>query len=66
MMMPIDALPDITPIVGYTDDIGVLGIGLVTVAAYVNDEVRTKSRTQLSKWFGEVDDAALEDVDEQL
>lgn len=66
LLMPIDALPDITPIVGYTDDIGVLGIGLVTVAAYVNDEVRTKSRTQLSKWFGEVDDAALEDVDEQL
>ena len=66
LLMPIDALPDITPIVGYTDDLGVLGLGLVTVAAYVNDEVRAKSRQQLAQWFGEVDEAELRDVDEQL
>ena len=67
LIMPFDALPDITPIVGYTDDLGVLGLGLVTVAAYVNDEVRQKSRQQLTQWFGtDVDEADLEEVDKQL
>ena len=66
LLMPIDALPDITPIVGYTDDLGVLGIGLVTVAAYVNAEVRAKSREQLAKWFGDIEDAELKDVDDKL
>ena len=28
---PFDGLPDLTPILGYTDDIGVLSFGLVTI-----------------------------------
>ncbi|MCB0641234.1 MAG: DUF1232 domain-containing protein, partial [Phaeodactylibacter sp.] len=31
-LAPIDAIPDLTPILGYTDDIGVLSFGLVTIA----------------------------------
>lgn len=63
---PIDALPDLTPLVGYTDDLGVLTFGLVTIACYVNDEVKEKSRKQLTKWFGKFDEGELKEVDSQL
>jgi len=63
---PIDALPDLSPIIGYTDDMGVLVFGLVTIAAYVNDDVRIKSRKQLRKWFGKYDLADLKEIDEQI
>ena len=65
-LTPIDAIPDLTPIIGYTDDIGVLTFGLVTIACYVNDEVRTKAREQLIKWCGEIDEAQIEEVNKQL
>lgn len=63
---PIDALPDLTPLVGYTDDLGVLTFGLVTIACYVNDEVKGNARTQLTKWFGEYNEEELAEVDKQL
>ena len=65
-IMPFDALPDLTPIIGYTDDLGVLSFGLVTIAAYVNDEVRIKSRQKLRDWFGEFAVEELSEVDRQL
>ena len=63
---PIDALPDLTPIVGYTDDLGVLSFGLVTIACYVNKEVKEKARGKLKDWFGEYDEAELTAVDDSL
>lgn len=63
---PIDIIPDLTPLIGYTDDIGMLSFGLVTIACYINDEVKGSARTQLSKWFGDYDEDELKDVDEQL
>lgn len=65
-LAPIDALPDLTPIIGYTDDLGILSFGLVTVAAYVNDEVRTRSREKLKSWFGEFDVALLAEIDKKI
>jgi uncharacterized membrane protein YkvA (DUF1232 family) len=50
-LSPIDAIPDLTPLVGYTDDMAVLAGALATVAAYINDEVREKATQQLTKWF---------------
>lgn len=63
---PIDALPDLTPIIGYTDDLGVLSFGLVTIACYINQDVRIKARKKLKQWFGEYDLQELAEVDKQL
>ena len=41
--MPLDAIPDLTPILGYTDDVAVLGVGLATVAVYINKDVREQA-----------------------
>ena len=49
---PVDAIADLLPMVGYTDDIGVLLLALSICAMYVNDEVRQKARQKLGQWFG--------------
>ena len=65
-LAPIDALPDLTPFLGYTDDFGVLSFGLVIIAGYVNSEVKEKARARLKSWFGHVDPEELAEVDNQI
>ena len=65
-LSPIDAVPDLTPVLGYTDDIGVLAFGLVTIAAYVDQEVRQRARGQLHRWFGDYDEEDLAEVDAKI
>ena len=50
---PLDAIVDLTPVVGYADDLGVLALALAAVATYVNDDVREKTRVRMREWFGE-------------
>ena len=49
---PIDAVPDITPVLGYSDDLGVLVSAVLTVAMYVTDDVKQQARAKLQTWFG--------------
>lgn len=65
-LSPIDAIPDLSPIIGYTDDLGWLSFGLVTIASYINKEVRENARQRLTKWFGEYDPKELDAIDEKL
>ena len=48
---PIDAVPDITPVLGYSDDLGVLVSAVLTVAMYVSDEVKQQARDKVRAWF---------------
>lgn len=48
---PIDAIPDITPIIGYADDLGVLAAAIATVGLYITDDVRAKAEAKLNEWF---------------
>lgn len=48
---PIDAMPDITPMIGYVDDLGVLTMALGVVAAHIKDEHVTKAKDTLRQWF---------------
>jgi uncharacterized membrane protein YkvA (DUF1232 family) len=66
LISPIDALPDLTPILGYTDDLGVLSFGLVTIAAYINQDVKNNARKKLQKWFGFYDSEDLAEIDDKL
>ena len=65
-LAPIDMLPDLSPIIGYTDDLGVLSFGLVTVAAHINMDVKEKARGRLTKWFGAFDHKQLAEIDKQF
>lgn len=63
---PIDMIPDLSPFLGFTDDLGILGMGLVAVAAYINDDVRSNARLRLGKWFDSYNDDDLKDIDDKL
>jgi uncharacterized membrane protein YkvA (DUF1232 family) len=66
LIAPIDLIPDLTPFIGYTDDLGVLGIGLVAIASYINDDVKSQAKTKLKDWFGNYDSAEIENIDQKL
>jgi len=63
---PIDSIPDLTPFLGFTDDIGVMMFGLVTIACYIDDEIRKKARITILQYFGTVDLDDLNQVDAKL
>lgn len=65
-IVPVDAIPDPTPVVGVADDLGVLVAALVAVAIFIDDEVKTKARNKLKDWFGEYDEDSLNDIDEKI
>ncbi len=50
---PIDAIPDIIPVVGYADDLGVIAAALAAVAIYITDDIKAKAKQKLKEWFGE-------------
>lgn len=49
----VDAIPDITPVVGYADDLGVLVMAIAAVSTYINQNVKDKTQQKLADWFGE-------------
>lgn len=40
LITPLDAVPDVIPGIGYADDLSVLTAALVTVATYINEDVK--------------------------
>ena len=51
-IVPLDAVADLTPAVGYADDLGVLVLAVAAVASYINDEVRGQTAAKMRDWFG--------------
>lgn len=51
-ILPIDLIPDLIPVVGYTDDLGVLIVAIAAVSAYINEDVRKQVADKLTSWFG--------------
>ncbi|NCF17323.1 MAG: DUF1232 domain-containing protein [Haliea sp.] len=52
-IVPLDAIADLTPAVGYADDLGVLALAVAAVATYINDDVRRKAADKMRDWFGD-------------
>jgi uncharacterized membrane protein YkvA (DUF1232 family) len=52
-IVPLDAITDLAPAVGYADDLGVLVLAIAAVATYINDNVRTRTAEKMRDWFGE-------------
>ena len=52
-IVPLDAIADFTPAVGYADDLDVLALAVAVVAAHIDEEVREKAAARVRKWFGE-------------
>lgn len=66
LLAPIDAIPDLTPFIGFTDDLSILSMSLMAIAYYVNDEVKMKAKEAMGKHFKTIDVKSIEDVDDKL
>jgi uncharacterized membrane protein YkvA (DUF1232 family) len=49
---PIDAVPDILPVLGYMDDAAVLAGACIAIAAHIKGEHKIKAAEQVSRIFG--------------
>ncbi|GEM_PF-188096 len=63
---PLDAILDVVPIAGYTDDLGVLLVALAAVAMFIDDDVKQKAKNKLSDWFGDFGKDELESINEKI
>lgn len=50
-IMPLDAIPDLAPLAGYTDDLGVLALAVGTIARYIDGTVKEQTSRVLARWF---------------
>ena len=57
---PIDVIPDITPVVGYADDLGVLAAAAASVATNITPAIKAEAKRKLREWFG---NSEMEDLD---
>lgn len=55
-ILPIDLIPDLMPIVGYTDDIAGLLLVVKQVWMYVDDDVKDDAKFKMQEWFDISDD----------
>ena len=52
LIAPLDFLPDLMPVLGYTDDFVAITFALIKVQGYIDEEVERKSKHLLAKIFG--------------
>ena len=48
---PIDAIPDLTPGIGFTDDLGVLISGIAAIAMHITPKVKEQAKKKMAEWF---------------
>lgn len=51
-IFPIDVIPDVAPVVGYSDDLTVIAAALATVASCIKDEHAAQAKEKMKQWFG--------------
>ena len=51
LIAPLDFLPDLMPVLGYTDDFVAITFALIKVQGYIDEEVERKSKNLLAKIF---------------
>ncbi|MBL7965508.1 MAG: DUF1232 domain-containing protein [Prolixibacteraceae bacterium] len=64
-ILPVDFIPDFAPLLGFTDDVGVLLLILRQMAVYVTPEIKKQAREHVRKWFGESNDTDLDVLDKE-
>lgn len=65
-ILPTDAIFDLTPIIGYSDDLGVLLFALKQISSAITAEVKENARKKIAEWFNEIDEKELIELEEKL
>ena len=51
-ILPIDVIPDVIPVVGFSDDLAAIGAALVMAQSYVDEDVKKQAKNTLDNIFG--------------
>ena len=51
LVLPVDAIPDFLPMLGFTDDLAIITSALATIATYITPEIKAKSTAKVEQWF---------------
>ena len=65
-ILPTDAIPDIAPLIGFTDDLGVLVFVLLQISKSITPEIRQLARQKLAEWFSQVDEKQILAIEEKI
>src|SRR4051794_3039847 len=63
-IFPLDAIPDAIPVVGYSDDLAVLGAAAAAVAKFLTGDHSKRAEETLQRWFGGKAAAPVDDAEE--
>lgn len=65
-ILPTDAIFDLTPIIGFSDDLGVLIFALNQISSIVTAEVKENARNKMAEWFSEINENELIELEEKI
>ena len=65
-IMPADAVFDLTPIIGYSDDLGVLLFALKQISSAITGEVKENARNKITEWFSEINENEITELEEKI
>ena len=54
-IFPLDVIPDVTPAVGFADDLGVLAAAAATVITSITPAIKAQAKSKTEEWFGKQD-----------
>lgn len=65
-IMPADAIFDLTPIIGYSDDLGVLLFALKQISSAITNDVKENARNKIAEWFSEINENEIAELEEKI
>ena len=51
LLMPLDLIPDLIPVAGFSDDLVALTAVISLWSNHITPQIRNRARTKLDKWF---------------
>ena len=61
-ILPIDLIPDVIPVVGFSDDLAALLFALKSVKDNITPAISRQAKDKLCNWFGEIDEKELDSL----
>lgn len=65
-ILPTDAIPDLLPLIGFGDDLGVLIFALSQISGNITPDIQEKAKSQLRSWFNEIDENKLDEIHSKI